>query len=329
MRKLFIRFNDEGDHFREIDEDRNYFLVEAEELVEKLRQRLTKEKRVASKPFEFWMDGKCLVISHVDFNQTTSLQKQLEQTMLSFGSWDEELRHQYINKLIELAEEERQLFVNKEFALFAIRNDQIFGVPSFTPFPILLDINQLYLLYQSLQPLVKTGFYTELERMITAIKSTVYKTIDKVGKSDEVQQQIGLAQRQKALQQAFAAWLSVNNHSFVQYTCASFQSVGKERIDALCPNFKLYQNIQQILFTAYVNQYSFAQGYEQNLLLFEALYEKYNAILEQGFALIDDSMVESLVLTPVLQQFRRSIEEALQKAEETENEQESVNLSVD
>lgn len=329
MRKLFIRFQADGDHFREIDDERNYFLVEAEELVEKLRQRLTKEKREAVKPFEFWMDGKCLVISRVDFSKTESLQKQLEQTMLTFGNWDEGLRHQYINRLIEYAEEERQLFLNKEFALFSVRNDQIFGVPAFMPFSVLLNIDQLHLLYQGIQPLVKTGFYAELEQMMGAIKATVYKVIDEVGKSDEVQQQIGLAQRQKALKTSFEAFLSNNVQSFVQYACASFQSVSKHRIDALCPNFKLYQNVQQLLFTTYVNQYSFAQGYEQNLLLFEELYEKYNAILSQGFALADDAVVESLVLTPVLQQFRKAIEKELQKNETNEDEQESVNIPVD
>ncbi|MEC1177277.1 hypothetical protein P9B03_02170 [Metasolibacillus meyeri] len=329
MRKLFIRFIAEGDHFREIDEERNYFLIEAEELVEKQRQRLTKEKRAAVKPFEFWMDGACLVISHVDFSKTESLQKQLEQTMQSLGTWDEELRHQYINRLAEYAEEERQLFLNKEFALFAIRNDQIFGMPTFMPFPILVDISQLYMLYQGIQPLVRTGFYAELEQMMTAIKATIYKVTDEVAKLNDVQQQIGLAQRQQALKKCFEAALINNIQGFVQYACASFQSVGKQRIDALCPNFKLYQNVQQQLFTAYVNEYSFAQGYEQNILLFEALYDKYDAILAQGFALADDPMVESLVLTPVLQQFQKSIEDALQKAEENENEQESVNISVD
>ncbi|WP_342472384.1 hypothetical protein MHH70_01865 [Metasolibacillus sp. FSL H7-0170] len=329
MRKLYIRFQAEGDHFREIDDERNYFLVEAEELIEKLRLRLTKEKREANKPFEFWMDGKCLVISHVDFSKKESLQKQLEQTMLTYGSWDEEHRHRYTNQLAEYAEQERQLFLNKEFALFAIRSDQLFGVPTFTPFPILLDTSKLYMLYQSMQPLVKTGFYAELEQMMASIKMALYKVIDEAGKSDAVQQQIGLVQRQKALSAGVEALLSETLQSFVQYACARFQSVGKERIDALCPNFKLYQNVQQILFTAYVNQLGFAQGYEQQLLLFEALYEKYDAILTQGFALTDDAMVESLVLTPVLKHFKEGIEGQLQVETESGHEQESVSISVD
>lgn len=39
-----IRFTKDGDFFREIDEERNYFLVEAEEIVEKIRGKLRQEK---------------------------------------------------------------------------------------------------------------------------------------------------------------------------------------------------------------------------------------------------------------------------------------------
>ncbi|WP_418300775.1 hypothetical protein [Lysinibacillus fusiformis] len=56
MRKLLIRFKDDGDYFREIDEERNYFFTEAEEIINRIRDRLTKEKRADStKSFEFWM----------------------------------------------------------------------------------------------------------------------------------------------------------------------------------------------------------------------------------------------------------------------------------
>jgi len=45
LRKLLIRFKDDGDYFREIDEERNYFFTEAEEIINRIRDRLAKEKR--------------------------------------------------------------------------------------------------------------------------------------------------------------------------------------------------------------------------------------------------------------------------------------------
>ncbi|UZM97405.1 hypothetical protein OL548_19800 [Lysinibacillus sp. MHQ-1] len=66
-------------------------------------------------------------------------------------------------------------FINKEYATFAIRYDQLFGVSAFEPFPIYLDGSQLNQVYGTMQPLVKTGFYAELEQMMAAIKNCIRK----------------------------------------------------------------------------------------------------------------------------------------------------------
>lgn len=75
LRNLFIRFSDEGEYLREIDEDRFYFLCEAEEIVQRMRKRLNREKRVIEpKSFECWIDGQQLVVTQVFF-KTNSLLK--------------------------------------------------------------------------------------------------------------------------------------------------------------------------------------------------------------------------------------------------------------
>lgn len=91
----------------------------------------------STKSFEFWLDGQCLVISQVHFDKKESLQKQLEHTILSFDSWEEDIRHKYVNTLKSYIEEEKQLFISKEFVTFVIRYDQLFGISTFAPFPTL------------------------------------------------------------------------------------------------------------------------------------------------------------------------------------------------
>lgn len=322
LRKLLIRFKDDGDYFREIDEERNYFFTEAEEIIDRIRDRLIKEKREAStKSFEFWLDGQCLVISQVHFDKKESLQKQLEHTILTFDSWEEDMRHKYVNTLKSYVEEEKQLFINKEFVTFVTRYDQLFGISTFAPFPICLDTSQLNQIYGTMQPLVKTGFYSELEQMMAAIKTALEKVIYDAGKNLDGAEKDFL-QQQKLLEEKVNTLLQEETifKSFTQYAGASFQSVGKHRIDALCPNFKLYQTLQLTLFSTFVEKNSFAEAYEIHLTLTSALQEKYDAILTQGFALANDEMIESLVLNPVLQQFRIDIEQQLQRDEVKEDE---------
>lgn len=317
-----IRFKDDGDYFRELDEERNYFFTEAEEIIDRIRDKLTKEKRAAStKSFEFWMDGQCLVISQVHFDKKESLQKQLEHTILTFDSWEEDMRHKYVNTLKDYVEEEKQLFINKEFATFAIRYDQLFGISTFAPFPIYLDTSHLNQIYGTMQPLVKTGFYSELEQMMTAIKTALEKVIYDAGKSLDSSVKDFL-QQQKLLEEKVNVMLQEDTifKPFTQYAGASFQSVGKHRIDALCPNFKPYQTLQLTLFSTFVEQNSFAEAYEMHLKLTSALKEKYDVILTQGFALSNDEMIESLVLNPILQQFLMDIEQQLQRDEVKEDE---------
>jgi len=322
LRKLLIRFKDDGDYFREIDEERNYFFTEAEEIINRIRDRLAKEKRDDStKSFEFWMDGQCLVISQVHFDKKESLQKQLEHTILTFDSWEEDMRHKYVNTLKEYVEEEKQLFINKEYATFAIRYDQLFGVSAFEPFPIYLDGSQLNQVYVTMQPLVKTGFYAELEQMMAAIKTALEKLILDAQNTLE-DEQTDFLQQQKLLEEKVNLLLQDDTafKQFTQYAGASFQSVGKHRIEALCPNFKLYQTVQLVLFSTFVEQNSFAEAYEIHLTLVKALKDKYDAILSQGFSLANDEMIESLVLSPILQQYKLDIEKQLQGDEVKEDE---------
>lgn len=56
------------------------------------------------------------------------------------------------------------------------------------------------------------------------------------------------------------------------------------------------------------------------MTLVKALKDKYDAILSQGFSLANDEMIESLVLSPILQQYKLDIEKQLQGDEVKEDE---------
>lgn len=291
LRKLVIKFTSDGELFREIDEERNYFLSEAESIVEDIRNRLATEKRMAApKSFEFWIDGQLAVVSYVSFEKRESLQSQLTHTITSNNSWEEEIRHKYVNLVEAYAEEERQLLVNREFRAFAIRYDQIFGHSACKPCPLYLDIVHLNKLFVAVHPHIETSLYSELEKVIAALQDTFYKAVE-----DSYEQDCTVEQSMED-NEAF--------NRFIQYFVACFQSVSKIRIETLCPHFAPYQLLQTLLFKNIAKTHGFSKAYHLHRLLKKALVDKFDSILSQGFALKTDEMVEALVISPVLQAFK-------------------------
>lgn len=319
MRELIIRFSKEGEYFREIDEERNYFLSEAEVIVQTIRRRLEKEKRKDVKPkaFECWIDGKRLIVTQVVFEKKESLEKQLANTMLAFEQWEEEIRHKYTNLLAEHAEEERQLFLNKEFEAFVVRFDQVLGNPTVKPFPMVLGIGQLKRLFDEVSVHITSGFYSELEEVvgnvstayqmnITILERTLFKkgTLGQPGVFEE------------AVQQLFSDEEKFGR--FVLYVGASYQSVPKKRIHALYSRFVPYQNLQQLLFEKVVKELPFhvVMAFQEDFI--QALDQKFDDIMFQGFALTTDEMVESLVISPVVMDCEEEVMRVLKEKEEKE-----------
>src|SRR5690625_4589889 len=137
-----IRFVDDGEMFNEIDEERNYFLSEAEQVVEKIKVRLSKEKRVSSpKEFECWIDGNKTIITSVRFENRQSLEEQLKDSILK-GDLDDEVKHKHINKINDYVVKERELMVHKPFKAFLERFDRYMGSPDLSPFPLFLSIEK-------------------------------------------------------------------------------------------------------------------------------------------------------------------------------------------
>jgi len=311
LRELMIRFGDDGEVYREIDEKRSYFLNEAEKIAESIRVRLKNEKRVASpKEFECWVEGTRLIITHVRFDNEQSLEEQLINTMLKHEHWEEGLRHKYVNLLKDYAAKERELFVHKEFKAFAIRFDQYMGSQKIEPFPLLLGIEPLKKLFDNIFLHVSTGFYSELEEIMRSINKA-YQTI-----VNHVNEEL-LQLEDKDYDGSFVDFLKVrvntwfgneeNFHRFKKYVSAYYQSVTETQIKALYPKFETYQRLQYLLFTDYIKKFGYDDAYRLNNELTQAFYKKYDDILFEGFAIGTDDLVESLVLSPIIVSYHEKI----------------------
>lgn len=319
MRKLIVRFNSDGDYYREIDEGRNYYLAEAEMIVSRIRTRLGKEKKIAaSKPFELWLDGKQLIITSVSFEASETLEEQLIQTMEKSDTWKEDMKHKHINLLKEYAKEERQLFVNKEFESFVVRFDEVLGNRENLETPLLFDINQLKKIFDNISVYVETGFYTEVEHVIETVKLT-YKTVMKsirrelldLNKEEGEELKSGSNDTFESLFTIrLKSWLDreENFNRFVNFTVARYQSVSESRLGSLRSGFKPYQKVQNKLFKEYQPEIGFEKALEINDKMNRSFEKKYEEILFNGFSIRDDDSLVSLVINPVCNEYLRKID---------------------
>lgn len=320
MRELIIRFGYEGEHYRELDEDRNYFLCEADEVVQKIKIRFVREKRtVKQKEIVLWMNGQQLLVTQMGFDKEQPLVKQLEEAMRN----DDGVQHEHVKTFKDYAEKEHRLFLDREFKAFAIRFDQVLGNPAMKPFPLVLDIDKMKKLFDEVNTHVATGFYSELEKIITSIDSA-YQTVvnqirqEKTSARDDPYREV-------------EAWLEEDEYfsRFVQYAAACFQSVSKKRIDALYPRFRPYQELETFLFEKIADEKGFSDAFALHAELYNAFLKEYDNILFQGAVLKSDDMVESLILAPVVQEYWEQLPKLIDNDEKVilDAEQEQVTVS--
>lgn len=314
LREFMIRFVDDGVMFNEIDEDRNYFLMEAESIIEKIRVRLTNEKRVSSpKEFECWVDGRKIIITSVRFEKSVSLEEQLKETILSSG-WEEEIKHKYINKINDYAQKEREMLTHKEYKAFIIRFDQYMGSSKIDPFPLILNLDQLKLLFDGVFVNVSTGFYSELEEIMGSVDEAYRTVVEMVNKELA---QIDITEHEGSLEdtlkERITAWLENDEkfNRFKNYVVSRYASVPKSRINALYPKHTSYQHLQKILFTEFTERYGFDEAYEISKEIKDAFFDKYHQVLFEGFAMKNDEVLESIILSPIIKTYSIQVKRKL------------------
>lgn len=278
-----IQFKKDGDWIQEIDENRFYFLAEAEEIIQSIIIRLTKEKRVIKpKAFCLVIDGQEILHSFVNFNslKNGTLQEQIVQTILHYESWEEELRQTYVNKVNAYVEQERQVFIHQEFRMFAIRLEEVLSAD--------FSLLQMKYLFDQVYTSLTTGFFSKMEEVISSLSESYQTVLSSTAKGD-------------------CTWFEDEKQfqSFGQYVLANYLSVSKTRLPAIQIQLEAYHKLQDYLFTVKVEQQDFYRVLTIHEEIQQEFLRRWNQILFQGFALKTDDMVKSLLLVPCIQAFFR------------------------
>ncbi|MBS4203668.1 hypothetical protein [Lederbergia citrea] len=295
MRELIIRFGKEGEYHRKLEEDRNYFLCEADEVVQKIKIHLEQEKRmVKQKSIELWMNGQKLLVTQMSFDKRLPLEKQLEEGLLKANG----VQRKHVNIFKDYAKKERLLLLDREFKAFAIRFDQVLGYPDMKPFPLVLDLDKLKKLFDEVNAHIATGFYFELEGIITSIDLAYQTVVNQIRQNKP-------SVKEEEINKEVEMWCEEEEcfSSFVLYAAASLQSVSKKRIDTLYPRFRPYQQLETFLFEELANKKGFSDAHALQAGLYNTFLNEYDKILFRGSVLKTDEMVESLVLAPVIQKY--------------------------
>lgn len=324
LRELMIRFIDDGVVFNEIDENRNYYLTEIETIIERIRVRLKNEKRVsAPKEYECYVDGKKLIVTDVRFEGSSTLENQLLQTIEEEGGWSEELKHKYINEITEYAQTEREHMAHREFRAFAIRFDQFMCDPKMKPFPLVLSLEELKQLFDSVHVNISTGFYSQLEEIMASIHEA-YLMIVKIAEKEIIEGELDAydGDLENYLENKVMDWLHAESNfvKFENYTVARYSSVPMSRIHSIYPKARTYQALQEKIFVDYAKAVGFGEAYEVNRGILEEFEDKYTGALFEGFSMRDDDMLDSIIISPIVKRLTNEVDALLSKLEKDEGE---------
>lgn len=280
-RELVIRFKEDGEWVQEIEEERHYYLIEVEEIVQKLRKRLVKEKReLEQKAFSLLVDGKEVLHSYISIKSSESrtIQEQITQTIANYEAWEESVRQKYVNKVNEYAENERQAFLNPEFRMFVIRLDEVLEAK--------FGLTQSKYLFDRVYANLSTGFFSKMEEVVTSVVESYQTVLQSIA--------------DKSIE-----WFSdkENFNSFGQYVSANYQSVSKNRLAGIQVQYSGYHKLQDYLFTLKAANRGFSEAQSVHKSMKVRFLLEWDKILLQGFPLKDEDMVKSLLIAPIIQSY--------------------------
>jgi len=161
---------------------------------------------------------------------------------------------------------------------------------------IVLDFNreQLETLYNQVLSVVETSIFAEMEEIMNAIRCSLKVVIAMRGGS-----------------KSFNSFMD-NQDYFKQFTThvvTSYQSLQEQRIDILMTHNSEYQGMEDELFgEVFINENGFEKAFDIHLNMIQAFHDHYHELLLEGVLLDKDDKIETSVIEPVVQRYKKKIQ---------------------
>lgn len=286
MRELQFNFLKGREIVPGIDERRNYYYFELDELEKK---EFIQQSGV-NKKVQIYMYDEILIEKEIVFDGDSFINQILD------------CLQPFRDPIKDIIKRESELIEDDKFRRFLIRYDEVLCHPKVKPFPFILDIEKMYALYRVIDERIGHLFYSNLAKLMRTIANLCRLLVKMMrGENEE-------------LRKSFYRFLNdeQNFEKFCSYVPASLMSLSSDRIDALYPIYEPYQQIQRLLF----EKLPFFIDFNECLCMHKSLIVDFNnefhKELLSGEIFSEDGHFEMKVLSPVINKYFRNIKDTIE-----------------
>lgn len=291
MREFVLNVLEGGDVVAGLDEKRNYYYFEIEELNNIFGRACELGGRELTKRIRILLHGEIV------FNDEITVGSgMLEKVVFK------EINKSTKNTLGDYAEFETELIKDSRFKDFIIRYDEVLCSPDMLPIPYFLSLEQLKKVFEHVVNNVQHLFYSKFSDIISSLKELNEIVVGMIGEEED-------------LQYEFYSFLEDEGNfiKYCNYVPSRMSSLSFSRINALYPNYKPYQNLQDLFFKYSVYYLGFEKVKEIHLSMIKAFEEEFHLKLFLGDLLLEDEHFNVKVLNPVINKFQEKIVKELEE----------------
>lgn len=303
MRDMTIQFLSEGNQDKKIEEGRNYFFEEANQLVKTLKKEYN--KRSFTKKIVVYFPN-----LDINFTKIMNLAEVEDFKFFVSSMVDARVDKSLLNKVFY--EETKLLnepeYASETFRAFMTRYDHLLCTSQQKPFPFLISLSKMYGLYQSAFDTYGHLFYSNLEKTVRAVESLFHATLA-ILRNDNPEM------TKKELQQAFFRFVN-DKEDFEKmrlYISSHLQSLSYRQIGALYPKYLKYQLIEQVLFEKLPYYISFDESLRLHEKMIEDFYFVFHLDLFNGGKFLENYDFEKKVFNPVIEHNAFLVEQKIKR----------------
>ena len=188
------------------------------------------------------------------------------------------------------------------FSAFQNRFRKVICNPLKRNIPLDLNDKQLKALYNGISPVIETSIFAEMERVMTAIRTSLDAVIERVDKNINLDSYMSN---------------DINLKRIITHVTSNYQSLPEQRINILMVHNKAYQKLEDNLFgETFVGNNGFQKAYQLHEELLKLFHSRYHDLLFEGNVLDTDEKVESTVIGKSVQSYDVKIREMQEGGED-------------
>lgn len=291
MRELIINFVEGGEVVSGLDEGRNFYFFELDDLTSVFKKAYDLGSKEVRKEIQVLLDGVEVLRKELYLHG-----QDLKSLILN------EMDSSYRKRMDSIIKKESNLVSDERFQSFIVRYDEVLCSPKTHPIPFFLSLDKSYRVYEAIIDQVQHLFYSNLSTIMESLTALNQLIIKMIRDTD------------LELHTAFTNFLNdeQNFDMYCKYVPTRLVSLSSDRIDALYPNYGAYQRYQDILFKHLAFYFGYDDVFNTHLNLLNTFEEEFHIKLFNGESFLEDEDFVMKIFNPVINSF---LEKSIKKTE--------------